>query len=281
MKGINHLVVDARDLDALRATWNGLGFTLLPRGQHPFGTGNTVIQLEKNYIELLSVTMPQDVPEHGPTSFSFAAFNRDYLARHDGFAMVVLDTDDAGADIRRWREAGLRTYDPFEFSRPARMADGREVTVGFSLAFASTPVAPWLGSFACQHFMPDYYAQPEYQRHDNTAATVADIWISGPRAPALASYFEILARAKSVRKSGRIDVPTRAGTIVLADPGAFEAAFGAPPPHLRDGPHLCGLTIDCRSLDFLADKGLDKVGERLVLPPTKGFGTAIAFKRQR
>ena len=81
MKGINHLVLAGHDLDALRSKYEGLGFTVTPRGQHPFGTGNSIIQLHGTYLELLSVTVPQDVPEHSPGHFSFAAFNRDLIRR--------------------------------------------------------------------------------------------------------------------------------------------------------------------------------------------------------
>jgi hypothetical protein len=157
MKGINHLVLAGNDLEALRSKYQVLGFTVTPRGQHPFGTGNSVIQLRGTYLELLSVTVPQDVPEHQAGHFSFAAFNRDYLARHEGFSMMVLDTQDARADIQSWRSAGLQTYEPYDFSRIAKMPDGSEVTVGFSLAFVNHPAAPWLGLFACQHSMPEYY----------------------------------------------------------------------------------------------------------------------------
>jgi Glyoxalase-like domain len=73
-----------RDLDAMRAAYQALGFTITPRGQHPFGTGNSIIQLHGTYLELLSVTVPQEVPEHTAGQFSFAAFNRDYLERHEG-----------------------------------------------------------------------------------------------------------------------------------------------------------------------------------------------------
>src|SRR5262245_54100620 len=131
MKGINHLVLAGRDLEAMRSTYRALGFTVAPPGQHPFGTGNSVIQLRDNYLELLAVTVPQDVPEHRPGHFSFAAFNRDYLARHEGFSMLVLDTPDARADVSSWRAAGLQAYEPFDFSRMARMADGRDVRIGF------------------------------------------------------------------------------------------------------------------------------------------------------
>src|SRR5262249_40923795 len=79
------------------------------------------------------------VPEHRAGQFSFAAFNRDYLQRHEGCSMLVLDTADARADIETWRAAGLQTYAPFDFSRAAKMADGRDITVSFSLAFVSHP----------------------------------------------------------------------------------------------------------------------------------------------
>ena len=144
MKGINHLVLAGHDLEAMRSHYAGLGFTVTPRAQHPFGTGNSLIQLHGTYLEPLAVTVPQDVPEHRAGHFSFAAFNRDYLARHEGFSMLALDASDARADIEAWRAAGLQTYEPFDFSRTAKMPDGEEITVGFSLAFVSHPAAPWL-----------------------------------------------------------------------------------------------------------------------------------------
>jgi hypothetical protein len=83
MRGINHLVLTGHDLEALRRAYQNLGFTVTPKGQHPFGTENSIIQLHGTYLELLSVTTPQDVPGHQTGYFSFAAFNRDYLSRHE------------------------------------------------------------------------------------------------------------------------------------------------------------------------------------------------------
>ena len=280
MKGINHLVLAGHDLDAMRATYQELGFTISARGQHPFGTGNSIIQLHGTYLELLTVTVPQDVPEHTADSFSFAAFNRDYLARHEGFAMVVLGSKDARQDIEAWRAAGLKTYAPFEFSRMARMVNGADVRVGFSLAFVSNPAAPWLGLFACQHFSPEYFAQAEFQKHPNTAMNAEDVWISGPGAEDLASYIATVSGAEAVKESGRTVVQTSTGAIVLASAKAFEDAFGTEPPHSDDGPHLAGFTVGCSSLDPLTEKGLSTIGDRLVLSPSRGFGTAVAFRQQ-
>ena len=69
MKGINHLVLAGHDLDALRSEYEGLGFTVTSRGQHPFGTGNSIIQLHGTYLELLSVTVPQAFPSTPPATF--------------------------------------------------------------------------------------------------------------------------------------------------------------------------------------------------------------------
>ena len=282
MNGIDHLVLAGRDLDAMRQVYGGLGFTLTPRAQHPFGTGNTAIQLHGGYLELLAVTKPQDVVEPQPGQFSFSAFNRDYLTRHQGFSMLALGTRDASAEIAEWRDAGLQTYEPFDFSRMAKMPDGEERRIGFSLAYTSTPAAPWLGHFACQHHAPEYFAQPQYQVHANTAQAVRDVWISGEGALALADHMRaFIGGAGTVEAPGRIVFRTPRGTVVLADAASFRAAFGVAPPHPEDGPHLAGFTIDCASLDCFAGKGLAAVGERLVLPPERGFGVAIGFAKQK
>jgi hypothetical protein len=68
---------------------------------------------------------------------------------------------------------------------------------------------------------------------------------------------------------------TRIGTIVLAQPQAFEKAFGLAAPHPDDGPHLAALTLVCQTIGQLAD--LPRVGNRHVLAPDKNFGTAIGF----
>lgn len=278
MKGIDHLVLAGHDLDAMRDAYAALGFTLAPRAQHPFGTANTAVQLHGGYLELLAVTRPQDVFEAEPGTFSFPAFNRDYLARHEGFSMLVLGTQDAAAESARWRDAGLQTYAPFDFSRIAAMPDGGEKRIGFSLAYTSTPDAPWLGHFACQHHAPEYFAQPQFQTHGNTAQAIRDVWISGDGALALADHMrEFIGGDGAAVTAGRYEFRTPRGTIVLADAGEFRAAFGVAPPHPEDGPHLAGFTLRCGSLDFFAGKGLDAVGDRLVVLPRLGFGTAIAF----
>jgi len=276
MKGIDHLVLAGHDLEALRSACQEFGFAMMPRGGLPFGISNSVIPLQDIYLEILSVT--GDVPEHSPEHFSFGAFNRDYLGRHEGFSMLVLDTADARADIASWRQAGLKVYEPFDFSKISTMPDGEKVTLSFSLAFVTHPAAPWFGLFACQYKRRQFYAHPQYQNHSNGALTVQDVWIAGEAAQDLADFLSKVTGASSVREDRDLTVlQTRKGAIFLARPHAFEAAFGAPAPHPEDGPHLAGFTIGCRTLAHLAGLDLPKVGGRYVVSPSRGFGTAIGF----
>ena len=276
MKGINHLVLAGYDLEAMRSHYAALGFTVMPRAQLPFGTGNSVIQLHGTYLEPLAITAPQDVAGHRPGHFSFGAFNRNYLKRHEGFSMLVLDTEDARADITAWRAAGLQTYAPIDFSRAAKMVDGQEITLSFSLAFVSHPAAPWLGLFACQHHTPAYFAQPRYLQHANGATAIQDVWIVGETAPDLAGFMQTVTGAEAISEDPSVTVlQTRIGAIVLARPVAFASAFGLTAPHQDDGPHLAALTVACQTMGQLAD--LPKVGDRHVLAPEKNFGTAIGF----
>jgi hypothetical protein len=157
-------------------------------------------------------------------------------------------------------------------SRMAKMPDGADVRVGFSLAFVSNPSAPWLGLFACQHYMLEYYEQPQYLEHSNGASTIRDVWIAGKEAQGLADFIGATTGATGAREGAdRTVFQTRTGAVVLAGPREFEAAFGVPAPHPEDGPHLAGLTIGCRSLGALKDLGLTEIGGRHVLGPQKEF----------
>jgi hypothetical protein len=284
MKGIDHLVLCGRDLEAMRARYSALGFTLTPPARHPFGTGNSLVQLDGVFLELLTVVSPADIPPHRPDHFSFAAFNRDYLARREGFSMLVLDSTDARADVERYRQSGLTTYAPFDFSRDARLPNGDVVTVGFSLAFATLPGAPSAGFFCCQQHAPQHFWKPDYQRHANTARTVTEVWLVAEQPTDCAPFLRGWSGIEPEIREQHLVVQTARGKIVVETPEAYQARLDLTPPVLDDAALFAGFAIGVADLapvrDHLNRAGLPFTdgGSRLLLEPAHAFGTAIAFE---
>lgn len=283
MKGIDHLVLCGRSHQAMRDTFSALGFTLTPQAQHPFGTGNSLIQLEGCFLELLSLFETGKIPEHKEGHFSFAAFNRDFLAQREGLSMLVLDTTDARADVAAFRAAGLQTYEPFDFSRKARLPNGQEATVGFSLAFATHPTLPGLAFFTCQQHAPEHFWKPDYQRHANRALTVLEVSLVAEKPVDHAGFLSAFSGFPAVASEDGITVRTARGNISCITPRSFEKSFFRAAPDVSQGPRFGGFTIGVRRIARLADSiassryALHKDGPHRAVLSVDVNGSAIAF----
>src|SRR5437899_11081728 len=171
---LDHFVLCVRDLDAARASYERLGFTLTPKALHPFGTGNSLVQLDGNFLEMLAVVDHRLIKPVEPGEFAFAAFNERFLAAREGMSMLVFASADARRDHREFAASGLQTYKPFDFSRLAKLPDVSEVTVGFSLTFVTARRMPEAAFFVSQQHAPQSFWNPEYPRHRHGAPAVAD-----------------------------------------------------------------------------------------------------------
>lgn len=194
-RSIDHVVIAVNSLDQAAAAYEHLGFTLTPRAFHEdrMGTSNRLVQLAgHNFIELLEVDRPDTLAPHDftrtPPLFSFGAHNKAAAARRNGISMLVFASDDARADIAAFHAAGVPTYAPFDFQRQAKLPDGSEVTVAFSLGFATSPDMPDAAFFACQNRAPQYFWKPDYQVHDNGAQSIRTVYLASP-APARDAAF--------------------------------------------------------------------------------------------
>ena len=137
--GLDHIVHAVRDLDAAAEFYASAGFTVGARNRHPWGTHNRIVQLRNCYIEILEVAEPEKIVPHGAHSFSFGAFNRDFLASREGFSMLILNSSNAADDARSFEAAGIGGFKVFDFARDGTKPDGTPVKLAFSLAFARDP----------------------------------------------------------------------------------------------------------------------------------------------
>src|SRR5437879_13504614 len=88
--GLDHIVHAVRDLDAAAEFYSSAGFSVGARNRHAWGTHNRIVQLKNCYIEILEVAEPEKIVPHDARSFSFGAFNRDFLDKGEGFSTLIL-----------------------------------------------------------------------------------------------------------------------------------------------------------------------------------------------
>jgi catechol 2,3-dioxygenase-like lactoylglutathione lyase family enzyme len=284
-RGIDHLVLPVRDLAIARRFYEALGFTTTPDAVHPWGTGNFLVQLQGSFLEILGIVAPEKIVAPQPGHFSFGAYNHDFLTRHEGFSMLAFESGDARADQREFAAKGLETYAPFDFERKARLPDGAEVTVGFSLAFVTDSRLPEAVFFTCQQHAPQYFWKPAYQSHRNGAARCGEVMLCTNDPEALAGLFEALQGPGVVRReSGGLAVCTARGVVMVATAERLAARFpGMTLPGDRNGPYFVGYSIEVEDLDHLA--GLlgqggvpfQRADASLWIAPATAFGVLIAF----
>jgi hypothetical protein len=280
---IDHAVIAVRDLDQARAAYARLGFTLTPVARHPFGTSNSLAQLQGTFVELLAVTDPDRIAQPTETEFSFGDFNRRFLAHREGVSMLALASSDADADRADFDAHELPVYAPFQFARTARGPDGAEREVAFSLAFTSDARMPEAGFFTCQHHFPENFWRLEYQRHQNGAMRL-DAAVMEARDPADIHEFLTYFTGQHDMRSDSLGVDFDLGGshLQVMTPVAARAFLGTA-PGVGLHPRFVGLRIAVADLGatrelFIANgvRFAERAGA-LVVPPAEACGAAIAF----
>ena len=114
-RGLDHLVLAVRDLDAAGRFYERLGFQVGSRNRHPWGTENRLVQFPGSFLELVTAGQGAEIAPHRPGFFSFGAFVSEYLSRREGLAMLVLDSENARADAALFAETGIGAFEPFSF----------------------------------------------------------------------------------------------------------------------------------------------------------------------
>jgi hypothetical protein len=231
-RGIDHLVLAVRDLEFACSVYERLGFNLTPQAQHPFGTGNRLAQLQNDFLEIVSVTKPEDVVPFTDGVFSFGAYNQEYLKHRDGMSMIALKSDGWENDRKTFSKAGFDLPAPFTFSRLARQPDGKDVTVGFDLTFIPDTDFPEAIFFTCSHQHElQYFYKKEFQNHPNTALAVSDIVLLSVDLEKAATFFRKLYGTQNVSElDGGFIVETGQARFSILDEKRLNERFAGHQP---------------------------------------------------
>ena len=135
--------------------------------------------------------------------------------------MIVFRTGDARADIEEWRKAGLDTYPPFDFQRQARLPDGSEVTIGFSLGFCTSAAMPELAFFVCQNRAEEHFWKPAYQEHANGADEIVAVTLAAKHPARHSDFLGRLFGGEVSERADGISVDCGPHRIDVVAPGAL------------------------------------------------------------
>jgi Glyoxalase-like domain len=283
--GLDHIVHAVRDLDAAADFYARAGFTVGPRNRHPWGTHNRIVQLKNCYIELLEVAEPEKIAPHGSRSFSFGAFNRDFLKLHEGLSMLILNSSGAVEDARSFEAAGIGGFEVFDFAREGTKPDGMKVRLAFSLAFAADAASPNVRFAACQHHFPENFWNPAFQNHANGARAVRGAVMVAENPADHHIFLKAFAGENDLHSSSiGVKARTENGDIEIMEQVAFRDQFGVSPTIEGDGMTLNALRFEV--LDLAQTESLHQkngiasqthVG-RVVVPPDTAFGATLIFE---
>jgi catechol 2,3-dioxygenase-like lactoylglutathione lyase family enzyme len=283
VRPIDHLVIAVHDLDAAQKSYGRLGFTLTPVARHPFGTANSLVQLDSGYLELLGIADPVAIPPAGEGAFSFGAFNRDFLRKREGISMLALQSADPAADRADFEARELPLYAPFRFERTARGPDGAERPLAFSLTFTSDARMPDAGFFTCHHERPENFWRAEYQRHANGALRIdAVVMVARDPADFHEFFFYFTGQHDMRADSLGVTLDTGGGKIEILSPVAVKGLFGEV-VEAEPRPRFVAMRIAVVDLErmraVLAANGVGfrSLLGRLVVPASEACGVAVAF----
>jgi len=283
-RSLDHIVHAVRDLDAAADFYRRIGFTVGARNRHPWGTHNCIVQFPGFFIEILTLAEPDKLADDG-FSRMFGAFNGDFIKKHEGFSVLLLESRDAAADEKAFRERGIAASSAMKFEREGKRPDGSLVKLAFSLVFARDPLAPQTGFAVCQHHFPENFWNPAFQKHANGVTGMSGAIFVAENPTDHHIFMSAYTGVRDLQStSSGIAIATPHGEIQIMDPTAHRIHFGIEPPSVSAGMRLCALRFAASDLKILeaslkaGDAGHSHHLGRIVVAPAEAMGAALVFE---
>jgi hypothetical protein len=289
-KPLDHLVLPVRDLETASNRLSALGFTVAPVGTHPFGTVNAcVFFADGTFLEPIAIGQRETAEEAARAGNAFVARIMAYRFRvaEDGFCALVMGSDDADDDHRRFVATGHSGGDIVSFSRPFKTSAGDEDTASFKLAFAADLRAPDAFAFTCERINVPAVDRSALQRHENGVLSISEI-VAVEQNPTDFQYLlqEVVAERKVEASSFGMRIVTGGAAISVITPEGFSAFFGAAIELPTRGMQFMAIVYKVAKLETVkslldrAAVSYQMVGQRLVVQPAVGQGAYFAFEEQ-
>ena len=243
--GLDHVVILTRDLAEGARRWQGLGFTVSPKGLHTaaMGTANHTIMLGEDYIELIGVVAETERNLQ----------SREFLAkRGEGIERAAFTGTDADDGVAELKAHGFAALGPYDFGRPVDLPDGRKAEARFRTYLWPVDERPGgLRIFTCQHLTRENVWIPELTRHANTATRIDRVeMLSKDPVKAAAHMGRLIDRPVERQSDGayRVETGSTRGDFIFLDRATLAKRHPGVP---LDGlPEEGGVTLALRVADI-------------------------------
>ena len=287
---LDHLVLPAADIEAVRSRLVSLGFIVAPKGEHPFGTVNACVYFKDGtFLEPLSIGHRETAEAAALSGNQFVARDAAYRFRRgqDGFSALVAATEDAAADSERFKAAGFSAGDNLDFGRDFVTSSGDVSRMNFRLAFAADLRSPDFFGFTCQRINVPKADRSALIGHENGVTRIKTVVLTEANPTDFQYLLQELFNEREVdAHSFGMDIHVPNATISVLTPEGFEAFYG-------QQAHSCGRGLRARAVVF----GVTDVAKtravleasslpyethlnRIIVKPASGQGALFAFEAE-
>lgn len=260
---VDHPVIASRDLDATRAQFERLGFTVPPRGSHiEWGTGNLCIMFPDDYIEVRGIIDPERFTMHLDT----------HLEEHgEGLMGVAFGTSDVKASYAEATGHGVSTGELRQLRRNFEHPEGW-TQPSFEL-FSPDPddIEGLMHVVVIQHLTPELIRRPDFLEHANGCIGISEIFGTIENVSRCAAKMRRLLGPDAVTESGdRVVLTVPSGQSIILDKSDV-AGLTAMRLQVADTAGTAALFED-RGVSFNRD-----AGGSIVVSPEDACGTSLIF----
>jgi catechol 2,3-dioxygenase-like lactoylglutathione lyase family enzyme len=280
IRGIDHVLIAVRELEAAARDWRRLGFVTTPYGRHVGrSTGNACIMFPHDYLELIGIVDETAAPSQ-----------HDAVIRARGEGLFAAALSPSGAEQARAAviAAGIEALPLRDLHRTVERPDGPADLYfkNFDLPDAATPDFRF---FFCHHLTPEAMRHPDWLNHPNGVIGLHGIAVVSPEPARLAeAYGRLFGYGSLTETDDVLAVHIGRHRMLFADdddlrdmyaevrlPPAPAAAYGAVVIFRVADP---GITAAC-----LSGSGISfaRSGDSLLVRPENATGVLVEFRPER
>ena len=212
---LDHVVINVKyDMDGAVPLFEGLGFTITPRGYHSLGSINHLMIFGTDYLELIG--LPAGIENPRP----------EIANSRLGINGLVFKTEDVDKTYAHLDGLGLAGDAPMSFTRPVALGDEEHMA-----RFRTVKVRPDVFSegrvYFCEHGTPELVWREEWSVHANRTTAISGLMIVAAEPEAAAARYADVAGVGDVAGDAREKIVGLEGVrLVVMSPTRYRERFG-------------------------------------------------------